>query len=475
MATRLITLSGGGPWGFTLAGGRDFGSPLKVAKLTPGGKASRGGVKEDEFILAINGSPTDSLLHFDAQQLIKSSDVSLQLKLSSECPRTPPLQNKVTHPQTHAVSHPLSPASAVKSPPPPQSPSGTTTVSNSGNIKITSTATAQLPKAHTFSAPPSATIAVNSSPQLDPVLVEHIAATVSEEAGLQSGPGSLQQSPSFRKIKVGATPTPSALSHPVSPLTDMMKNTTIEEPHVTKTTTRPPPPPNSPSKFTTNSIKVVSSSSPALPKPAPPPTVTKPAPPTSPVKLTPPTALPPHPISDRQGVCATCNQLIRGPFASALGKVFHPEHFTCHHCSKELTNSTFILEGDAIYCEHCYEQIFAHPCYACKKPIIGSSVSAVDLYWHPDHFRCSQCATDLTKGDGFSFEGGQLYCKDCFVTNSGIKCNGCGQGVSPDDLWIEALDVTWHSQCFVCDACKTPLHGGTFFAKLGRPYCRSCA
>ena len=33
MATRLITLSGGGPWGFTLAGGRDFGSPLKVAKV----------------------------------------------------------------------------------------------------------------------------------------------------------------------------------------------------------------------------------------------------------------------------------------------------------------------------------------------------------------------------------------------------------------------------------------------------------
>ena len=34
MATRLITLSGGGPWGFTMTGGRDFGSPLKVAKVT---------------------------------------------------------------------------------------------------------------------------------------------------------------------------------------------------------------------------------------------------------------------------------------------------------------------------------------------------------------------------------------------------------------------------------------------------------
>ena len=54
-------------------------------------------------------------------------------------------------------------------------------------------------------------------------------------------------------------------------------------------------------------------------------------------------------------------------------------------------------------------------------------------------------------GDGFSFEGGQLYCKDCFVATSGMKCSGCGQGVSPDELWVEAFDVTWHSQCFVCD------------------------
>ena len=35
--------------------------------------------------MAINGTQTDALLHFDAQQLIKSSDSSLQLKLSRYC------------------------------------------------------------------------------------------------------------------------------------------------------------------------------------------------------------------------------------------------------------------------------------------------------------------------------------------------------------------------------------------------------
>lgn len=31
--SRDIVLSGGGPWGFTLSGGKDFGAPLKVSKV----------------------------------------------------------------------------------------------------------------------------------------------------------------------------------------------------------------------------------------------------------------------------------------------------------------------------------------------------------------------------------------------------------------------------------------------------------
>lgn len=32
--SRDIVLTGGGPWGFTLSGGKDFGAPLKVSKVT---------------------------------------------------------------------------------------------------------------------------------------------------------------------------------------------------------------------------------------------------------------------------------------------------------------------------------------------------------------------------------------------------------------------------------------------------------
>ena len=33
MPTKLITLTGGGPWGFTLSGGKDFGSHFRVSKV----------------------------------------------------------------------------------------------------------------------------------------------------------------------------------------------------------------------------------------------------------------------------------------------------------------------------------------------------------------------------------------------------------------------------------------------------------
>ena len=51
-------------------------------QVTPGGKAARGGVKEGDYVLAINRELTDDMLHFNAQQVFKAAGTSLQLKLS---------------------------------------------------------------------------------------------------------------------------------------------------------------------------------------------------------------------------------------------------------------------------------------------------------------------------------------------------------------------------------------------------------
>ena len=63
--------------------------------------------------------------------------------------------------------------------------------------------------------------------------------------------------------------------------------------------------------------------------------------------------------------------LSRGPYASALGRFWHPEHFICAKCYKQLSNQTFVVEGDEPYCEPCYEKSVAPMCEECKHTITG--------------------------------------------------------------------------------------------------------
>ncbi|CAB3991662.1 PDZ and LIM domain 5-like isoform X1 [Paramuricea clavata] len=77
----VVNLTGGGPWGFRLQGGKDFGTALSIARVTPGGKADLQGILEGDLIDEINNEPTEHLVHLDAQNIIKSSKDILQLRL----------------------------------------------------------------------------------------------------------------------------------------------------------------------------------------------------------------------------------------------------------------------------------------------------------------------------------------------------------------------------------------------------------
>lgn len=36
---------------------------------------------------------------------------------------------------------------------------------------------------------------------------------------------------------------------------------------------------------------------------------------------------------------------------------------------------------------------------------------------------------------------------------------------------MHALKMTWHVQCFVCAACRTPIRNRAFYIEEGQPYC----
>eukprot|EP01112_Ceratiomyxa_fruticulosa_P001189 TRINITY_DN1118_c0_g1_i1.p1 TRINITY_DN1118_c0_g1~~TRINITY_DN1118_c0_g1_i1.p1 ORF type:complete len:184 (+),score=22.28 TRINITY_DN1118_c0_g1_i1:294-845(+) len=113
--------------------------------------------------------------------------------------------------------------------------------------------------------------------------------------------------------------------------------------------------------------------------------------------------------------CGGCNQPIVGTVINAMNRSWHPEHFVCATCKQSLSNSFFHGEDMIPYCEKHYYQSMNLLCAACEKPIVtGRLVSMGDKRYHPEHFTCTFCKRNLA-GAGYKTVTGKPYCKDCHL------------------------------------------------------------
>ncbi|XP_061328367.1 PDZ and LIM domain protein 2 isoform X1 [Pezoporus flaviventris] len=76
-----VTLPGPAPWGFRIAGGRDFGKPITVSKVAEHGKAAVGDLRPGDLIVTINGESAAEMLNVEAQNKIKQSPGQLRLQV----------------------------------------------------------------------------------------------------------------------------------------------------------------------------------------------------------------------------------------------------------------------------------------------------------------------------------------------------------------------------------------------------------
>ncbi|NXR09148.1 LPXN protein, partial [Semnornis frantzii] len=194
-----------------------------------------------------------------------------------------------------------------------------------------------------------------------------------------------------------------------------------------------------------------------------------------------------------EGICATCHKPIAGkvsphpgtplssdpgiPWSSspsslqvltALGKTWHPEHFTCACCGEELGSQPFFEREGQAYCEEDYYQAFAPRCAYCAGPIREKVLTALGQTWHPEHFFCTHCGKVFGE-DGFRELNKKPYCHQDFLALFAPKCQGCERPVT--DNYLSAMQGAWHPECFVCAECLTGFAGSSFFELEGRPYC----
>ncbi|CAH0556492.1 unnamed protein product [Brassicogethes aeneus] len=175
-------------------------------------------------------------------------------------------------------------------------------------------------------------------------------------------------------------------------------------------------------------------------------------------------------------LCGQCHKQVRGPFITALGKIWCPDHFVCAtpSCRRPLQDIGFVEERGQLYCEYCFEQYLAPPCSKCNGKIKADCLKAIGKNFHPECFNCVYCGK-LFGNSPFFLEDGSPYCEADWNELFTTKCFACGFPVEAGDRWVEALNNNYHSQCFNCTMCKKNLEGQSFFAKGGRPFCKNHA
>lgn len=175
-------------------------------------------------------------------------------------------------------------------------------------------------------------------------------------------------------------------------------------------------------------------------------------------------------VAASKGLCAACKKPVMGEVTTALGQVWHPEHFVCAVCDEEIGVNTFFEREQKPYCERCYHSLFSPSCAYCNQPVLGQCVTALNKTWHPEHFFCAQCG-NFFGDEGFHEYEGRAYCRKDYYNMFAPKCGGCGKPILSN--YISALNHQWHPECFVCRECYAPFTNGSFFELDGKPYCET--
>ncbi|XP_065369799.1 PDZ and LIM domain protein Zasp isoform X7 [Calliphora vicina] len=179
----------------------------------------------------------------------------------------------------------------------------------------------------------------------------------------------------------------------------------------------------------------------------------------------------------KKPICCQCNvEITSGPFITALGKIWCPDHFHCvnGNCRRPLQDIGFVEEKGDLYCEYCFEKYLAPTCSKCAGKIKGDCLNAIGKHFHPECFACGHCGK-LFGNTPFFLEDGMPYCEADWNELFTTKCFACGFPVEAGDRWVEALNHNYHSQCFNCTYCKQNLEGQSFYNKGGRPFCKNHA
>lgn len=487
-------------WGFNVQGGKEFNCPLVIQRVNPGSLAERCSIRPSDYILRIGSLSTEHLTHNQSRDSIVRQGNNLELTLQRGAPPRPDdYAAKLDFTGQHQL---MNPESIHQQPLSPQvglqlgknkalltqsynSPMGLYSSQNIADSLVTSMKNVNVNdpsaiQAAQHMAPKPGVFNTTTSNVHTPNSHMNITTTsfnMANNAQFNSNLNQQQQQhqAQFNKRSI-YPPSQNNFSVPVAEFTPV----------------RPPPPPPM-AAAVPQPRPSYNQPMPQMPKfqPMQPPRST-PSYSNSPVPPAPKPANGNRVIGGNRGAlgshvmnvanpnhvptCNTCHQLVRGPFISAIGRVFCPTHFVCQHpsCGINLEQCGFVEEGGKLYCEKDFQRYFAPTCFKCKSTIMGECSHALDKSFHPECFVCVHCKVKLGSGT-FHMEDGQPYCPKDFAALFAQKCAGCEFPIEAGDQFFEAINQLWHCECFTCQTCHVQLKASGFCVKGVKPYCKKHA
>ncbi|PVD28899.1 hypothetical protein C0Q70_11494 [Pomacea canaliculata] len=174
--------------------------------------------------------------------------------------------------------------------------------------------------------------------------------------------------------------------------------------------------------------------------------------------------------------CPSCDELIfSAEYTKAMEQNYHKEHLACWNCDKKLIACRYILREEHPHCIPCYQQLFAHNCEECGKPIGPDfkDLSYKERHWHEFCFKCVMCNKSLVD-QPFAPKNDKIYCSDCHDNNFAARCDGCSNPFRGGMKKFEYKGKQWHDECFVCAECNQPIGSKSFIPRDERVICVPC-
>ncbi|KAJ2079670.1 Rho-type GTPase activating protein Rga1 [Coemansia sp. RSA 988] len=152
--------------------------------------------------------------------------------------------------------------------------------------------------------------------------------------------------------------------------------------------------------------------------------------------------------------CIRCNQPIGDQWVPFNDSVCHPQCFCCEMCGDNVEEKYCLLDdpdGRHLLCEKDFFERTNMVCAKCKEPLDSTYVHAMGRKYHPDHFTCTACPTVFGPDGTYYEHEGDAFCLYHYTYLVAKKCAGCQQPIMKLFLQMShrGAEEHWHPECYM--------------------------